>query len=381
MTGLKHWMRAAALFVVVLAFAGQAAAAEATPDDTAKFIAGLQPTDASPLTALTRDRSWQQYAKTFDAAWSTLDKRQLSKVRAWSTANLTQPQPVLYYMFSGPDFLYANAFFPNASTYVLSGLELIGQLPDATTLSPRSLPRELAGLRGSLNDIFSYSFFITSRMSRTLYGRKLTGTLPLLYVFLARSGKSIKNVNFVVLDKDGALHAADEQGVIPATKGVKIVFSGNDGREQILYYFKTDLSNKGGKDSGFLKFCEQLGTGDSLIKSASYLLHNNDFSNVRDFLLKQSVAIVQDDTGIPLRSFDTEEWDLRPFGHYVRPIPVFSRNYQPKLDDLFHRSHAAPLDFNIGYRWRRQGSSVLLAIKKQKAQNHAFFATPAETLR
>ena len=40
-------------------------------------------------------------------------------------------------MFSGPDFLYATSFFPNASTYVLAGLEPTGDIPQLTNLSHR----------------------------------------------------------------------------------------------------------------------------------------------------------------------------------------------------------------------------------------------------
>ena len=59
--------------------------------------------------------------------------------------------------------------------------------------------------------------------------------------------------------------------------------------------------NKGVAASGYLKFCQEFGRGDSLVKSASYLLHNPGFSDVRDFLLKNSAAILQDDTGIPVK--------------------------------------------------------------------------------
>jgi hypothetical protein len=45
----------------------------------------------------------------------------------------------MFYMFSGPDFLYAQTFFPNADTYILCGIEPIGAIP--THESPaRSAP-------------------------------------------------------------------------------------------------------------------------------------------------------------------------------------------------------------------------------------------------
>src|SRR5688572_27902941 len=96
---------------------GAALAQGASPDDTARFLAGMQPSASSPLTALARSQAWQRHAKWFDSNWAALEKQRLSRVRAWSERHLKDRQYTLYYMFSGPDFLYADAFFPSATTY------------------------------------------------------------------------------------------------------------------------------------------------------------------------------------------------------------------------------------------------------------------------
>jgi hypothetical protein len=303
-------------------------------------------------------------------AWDAVEARQLAKVRAWSSENLTNPQPALFYMFSGPDFLYANAFFPKAVTYVMAGLEAPGDIPNLDALPRSAITGELAGLRASLKSVLGYSFFITREMQRLLNRRRLAGILPVLYVFLARSGNTIRSVSFISLDEDGTLHSLDApqwgkkgRAATTGTMGVKVTFSGDSGQLRTLYYFKTDLSNRGTEKSGFLKFCSQLGTGDSLLKAASYLIHQDNFSNVRNFLLRQSAAIVQDDSGIPLRAFNAQQWDLKPFGRYTRPIRLFSRRYQPDLQTLFAREATQPLEFNLGYQGRHGGSSILLAVK------------------
>ena len=108
---------------LVLALSSGALAADtATADDTARILAGMAPATGSPLAKFTSDRSWQSHAKRFDSAWSALQKRQIDKIQAWSTKYVTQRKPVVFYMFSGPDFLYADAFLPGADTYVLSAL-------------------------------------------------------------------------------------------------------------------------------------------------------------------------------------------------------------------------------------------------------------------
>jgi hypothetical protein len=250
----------------------------------------------------------------------------------------------------------------------MAGLEAPGDIPDFSELPRSAIAGELAGLHASLRSVLSNSFFITAEMQRTLRRRRLAGILPVLYVFLARSGNTIRSVGFVSIDEEGALHsltAPQEKkwgAATSETAGVKVTFS-KDGGLRTLYYFKTDLSNRGTERSGFLKFCTQLGTGDSLLKAASYLLHQDSFSNVRNFLLRQSAAIVQEDSGIPLKAFNAQQWDLKPFGRYTRPIRQFSRRYQPELQRLFATQNTQPLEFNLGYQWRHGGSSVLLAVK------------------
>lgn len=54
-------------------------------------------------------------------------------------------------MFSGPDFFYAHAFFPNASTCVMSGLKPVGSIPDLTKLSRDDLVRSFRNVEASLN--------------------------------------------------------------------------------------------------------------------------------------------------------------------------------------------------------------------------------------
>ena len=338
-------------------------AADVAPDDTARFLAGMPPAADSPLTPLTKEGGWNQHARAFDAAFQRVEQAQLARIRAWSSAHLTAARPTVFYMFSGPDFLYANTFYPKAKTYVLAGLEPAGTVPDLTTIRG-SVPSELAKLRNSLSSILSVSFFITKRMKSELRSGRVNGALPILYVFLVRSGYAIREVTPVKLDADGAVQpdVGGVRGNVAA--GVKIVFAGSDGEARTLYYFSTDLSNAGVKSSSFLKFCETLAPGDSLMKSASYLLHSGNFSTVRDFLLANSAAMVQDDSGIPLNYYDPQKWDLQPFGRYLGPIGLFAGMYQQKYAELFKKSH--PIDFGIGYRSRPGESNLLLAVKKPR---------------
>ncbi len=356
---IKTAALAASLFLAAILTAHAADAV--TADDTARFLAGMPPSAGSPLTPLTKDPSWQRHARFFDGAFGQLEQRQLSKIRAWAGTNLAAPKPAMFYMFSGPDFLYADAFYSRATTYVLSALEPVGAVPDLTRLPFGGIEATLYNVEHSLSSILSFSFFITKQMKIDLRAGQVSGTLPILYVFLARSGKTIRDVSLVALDNKGGLHVANENPGTNATRGVRIVFAGSDGEQRTLYYFSTDLSNDSIRSTGFLKFCETLGPANSLIKSASYLMYAGNFTGVRDFLLANSASIIQDDSGIPLGNYDPAKWRFFPFGRYIGPIAEFPGRYQPQYAELFRRSQ--PIDFGIGYRWRAYESNLLLSVK------------------
>ena len=352
---------AVAAAMILAAAPGARAADTVTADDTARFLAGLPPSAASPLTPLTGDPAWQRHARFFDSAFAQLEQRQLSKIRTWSAANLAAPRPTMFYMFSGPDFLYADAFYSKATTYVLSALEPPGSVPDLSRLPRGGVSAALYDVERSLGSVLSFSFFITKQMKVDLHAGQLDGTLPILYVFLARSGKTIRNVSPVAIDGKGTAYFANENPGPNATRGVRIVFAGGDGVERTLYYFSTDLSNPGVKASGFLKFCATLAPGNSLIKSASYLMHAGNFTAVRDFLLANSATIIQDDSGIPLAYYSPRKWRFFPFGRYAGPIAEFPGRYQESYAELFRQ--AQPMDFGIGYRWRSYESNLLLSVR------------------
>jgi hypothetical protein len=182
-----------------------------------------------------------------------------------------------------------------------------------------------------------------------------------LYVFLARAGCTIDSVSLVALDRDGNF-VPEGKGTTP---GAKIVFFSPNGREQTLYYFTTDLADWAVKGNpGFMKFCEQQGQGVALLKAASYLMHSNNFSQVRDFLLTHSKIVLQDDSGIPFRFFSKDKWNIRHVGRYLGPINRFKQHGQLDLGKENAESKPAPLEYSFGYQWQPSRSSLMVATPK-----------------
>ena len=334
-----------------------------SPDDTARFLAGMPLPKNSPLATLTTDPAWQEHASNFERAFAKLNTKQLPKLHTWESQYFPESHqqiPVAFYMFSGPDFLYVDQFFPKADVYILCGKELMGPPPDPLRIA--NLAGALHNLEEAMNSSLRFSFFITKDMKVDLQSQELNGTLPILYVFLARADKSITDVTFGSLSSGGQFEQA--RAGTGGTPGVKIDYIDNhSGQHQTLYYFTTDISDGGVASSGFLKFCDHFGVGCSFLKASSYLMFEEGFSRIRNFILDHSKTIAQDDAGIPLAHFNRDKWNIRVFGNYVGPIEIFKQHYQPKLKELFDQSGPPQVDFNFGYRWNYKESHLIVATR------------------
>jgi len=345
--------------------APQAVPPSSPANDAARYLAGLPVAPGSALAALARDPRWTAHAKAMNQAFAQLDQRQLNNIRVFQADNVapvTQQSHTCVYLFSGPDFLYADAMFPNCSTYVLQGLEPIDPIPDLSTVPSAALFGTLQNIQLSLNTILSFSFFKTKDMREDFERSQLKGVLPSIFVFMARTGKEIKEIQYISLDKAGNVG----QGFQGATRGAKITFTdAASGSEKLLYYFTSDLSDEAIKrNSGLLRFCQSLGPANSLLKAASYLLHEGGFDLVRNFLLQNSSAVLQDDSGIPVHYFPPDHWTLRFFGVYTAPIDLFKKFYQADLRKYYAESSPKPLTFGFGYRWNSRTSTLFLAVRK-----------------
>src|SRR6478736_767525 len=194
------------------------------PNDVARFLAGMPVPENSPLAPLMRDPVWQAHAAFFEEQFSKVNLRQLQKLQGWQPTYLPeslQRFPVVFYMFSGPDFLYADQFFPKAAVYVLCGKEALGPPPDPLRIT--NLSSALGNLENAMKSSLNTTYFITKDMKIDLHEQNLNGVLPILYTFIARADKSITNVTFGSLSSGGAFQESARGG----TAGVRIRYTDN----------------------------------------------------------------------------------------------------------------------------------------------------------
>jgi hypothetical protein len=137
-----------------------------------------------------------------------------------------------------------------------------------------------------------------------------------------------------------------------------------------VYYFKYDVSNKNFSDTCiFFKYLK-MNTSNCItyIKSASYLLHNHFMSNMKDLILKNSVAVIQDDTGMPFKYIqDGDKFKIKLYGTYIKPVTDFPYlSMQKPLQEAFHKDslNVGKIPFHLGYHWASKKDIIIYALRK-----------------
>ena len=340
--------------------------------DAARLMAGYDTSAAGPFAALSASPAMTAHKQNFAAAWKKLDTRQLDLVKAFGNSEVVPKvgSAPLFYPFSGPDFLYANALFPNASSYVLTGLEPVGAVPQLEQFKPEELNASLADLRKSLHAILSFSFFKTIDMKVDFKRSRFQGVVPVLMTFAAKSGYDVTSVSFFVLRPDGSKCVTDAANLLKVPvgdiPGVTLALKKTDSAATTsVTYMSSDIGDGGlVKTPQYEALVRALKPGATFIKSASFLMHKSYFSKIRSLILEVSPLVLEDDSGIPYQNFDLNVWQPKFYGAYFQPIPLFANFNQPNLTAAYKQMGSTPLAFAIGYRSSKSNSSLLMMTRK-----------------
>jgi hypothetical protein len=341
------------------------------PDDVGRFLAGLPVRADSPLAKLEKTPAWIQHRNDLDAAWSKVLAERLPTMREFQKAELSSPRTAtapVFYPFSGPDALTVTIFFPQSPVYVMVGLEPAGTLPSAQQLQQKDVAAYLAATRATVDSELVRSFFITRQMDSQFRGQVTDGLgLPILEL-LVRSRHTIMGFRYVRLDDHGQIveRAADYRAPGKnANKGVEITFRSDDDQSiHKMFYFSVNLADDRLKENApFLTYLATLRGSTTFLKATSYMLHQPGFSLIRDQVLSESSAVLQDDSGVPYHFYLTPNWRVVLYGEYVRPYGSFRWLEQKDLRDAYQTQKPRPLPFRIGYGFRKIPSNLLYATR------------------
>jgi hypothetical protein len=338
----------------------------------AQLLGGIVPAPGDPvIDRIAASDAWLKHREIMTVEWKKVRTR-LETMEKWRDAEIRVKDAhrrTLLYPFSGPDFINAWALFPNHARYMFFGLENPGTLPELEKLGPAEIDGLLRDVRNALDEIIQRNYFITSYMGKELVSPYFRGTVPIMSMMMALDGLHIVKIERFDLFPELTKAYEDPKAAKRPGKlmrGARMTFTvPNSGRTHELYYFSLDATDRA------LQFYPELidwlvrdRPVSALLKSASYLLHDNQFAKTREMVINAADILVQDDTGVPLRFLRQTNWQVRVFGKYHRPIKPMEYGYQRELEVLFkEQAGDKPLPFPFGYHWRGEQSGLILATR------------------
>jgi len=89
-----------------------------TPEEQARFLAGIPLQRQSSLAPLQQSPEYRAHQKTLQEQWNFCREVRYRAMQNWASDHLARypaTRGVLRYLFGGPDFLNAYAFFPTSA--------------------------------------------------------------------------------------------------------------------------------------------------------------------------------------------------------------------------------------------------------------------------
>ncbi len=377
-----HGALAVVLTVIILPLSctekenGFASSRHSSYDITARFLAGKDIGDVPELSEFTKTSFYKNYSANVRSGWKRFQKPNLEKMLEWWKKHKPNNyEKTVFYPFSGPDIMNALTFFPEGDLYIMFGLEKPGNLPDPREMTTGQLKAGLTGVQNSLNTIFRVNFFRTKGMAANLGNSSFSSISGLIMFFLSTNGYEITDYRRIAVDSSSSVVPGKRSDLNidwknPPTAripGVEISFRKDGGKiRKVRYYMLNVIDYALTKHSpNFLPYLKKEGPFTTVIKSASYLMHNDKvkFTRIRGAVLDNSEFIVQDDSGIPLRYFPRENWKLRFHGVYNYPIPLFRHRTQNDLRAAMKKHSTGVLPFSYGYDHIKNQSNLMTAKK------------------
>jgi hypothetical protein len=221
-------------------------------------------------------------------------------------------------------------------------------VPALEAMPQAEVLQALAAFRQSTKTQLLIGYFITKDMRSELEHSSLRGVTPILLSTVAMTGGTVESVQ--------SLSAG-------GNPGVEMRFTDAAGVHHTAFYVAGDLSNSGFK-GGYRQWLAGLNGKVTYFKAASYLMHDDHFSQAREFFLTHSRTVLQDDSGIPFRGFKPDGWSFQFYGNYEKPIELFAKYQQPDLLQAYATNPCKPVAFGSGYRTNYYDANLMIAIKR-----------------
>lgn len=297
------------------------------------------------------------------------------------------PKRVVY-PFSGGDLVTALTTYADAEAITTLSLELAGDPRRISTLSKESLRASLGKLRMQLGELFDVDDFSRSETLKTTQRGEIPGELAFFLVSLAVHHMEPVSLRYFRLESDGSVHYLSEAEIAEAEaniaqnrKGTWMPpdFSESFANSEITFrpvgdanaplrvhrHLAVNLADDhlAGTPSVLQHLAAQ-GDVSAMTKAASYLLWQDGFSAIRDYLVAHAVFMVSDSTGIPNAIATTAGLEQDTYGSFSGSLLTANATHNAAFKKLWTDEPQRPVPFRFGYK-DRGGKDHLLVTKRK----------------
>lgn len=299
------------------------------------------------------------------------------------------------YPFGGGDLMTGLTVFPEAHVITTLSLELAGDPRRLATMikagDAKALKQSLAAIAEASASTLVSNDSLSKNLSKTQRG-DLPGQLSMHLMGLALADYEPVSARFFRVEPDGSLHYFSQKDVAdlektlavklratwkapdfsPAFANVELQFVPKgkpDAPRRIHRHIGADLSNDGLTKSapGVLKHLQAKGRVAAMTKAASYLMWNDSFTTIRDYLVSNAEFMVSDSTGVPPRWWKKAGCTVQTYGTFQKSFLGTWEGYQEELRKEFESAKKLPMRFGYPDGSPEKRSHLIIANCTRRA--------------
>jgi hypothetical protein len=345
-------------------------------------------------------------AKTVTAHCKEMRELYASYRRAWADkagAFIKELVPsgapkTVVYPFGGGDLTSALVVFPDATEITTLSLEAPGDVRAIDTIKKAQLATDLDTIGFDIRRLYRSAHSTTKSLQSAAYS-ELPGSLMFALAGLAAMSFEPVSLRYFDIAEDGSLvylTAAElDQRLAamvaskkdPKTKkrfdvrkhywlemesvfaNVEIRYRPIGDPKAPLRTYRHILANLDdphqSKDDRVLDHLRKKGKVSVMTKAASFLLWFDDFSQIRDYLLKNMAWMISDASGIPPSYANPAGFEQLTYGTFVGPYFIQDRNNtRAQFVKLWKSQPKRPLPFRFGYPDAEKNAHLMITRPK-----------------
>jgi hypothetical protein len=302
------------------------------------------------------------------------------------------------YPFGGGDLSSALVVFPDATELTTISLEAAGDVRVIDTINSAKLDAEVEGIGAEIRRLYHAAHSTTKSLQAASHA-ELPGTIMFALAGLTVHGMEPVSLRYFDIEPDGSLSylsavqleqraaqfAAKKAGQTPPKKithywyeqisafaNVEIQFRPRgDARAPVRTYrhivANLDDSHMNADDR-VLRHLRGKGKVAVMTKAASFLLWYDDFTKIRDYLLRNTAWMISDASGIPPSYAGPAGFEQITYGEFTGPYFIQDeKNTRAELVKLWKSQPHRELPFRFGYPDAEKHNHLMITRPKTGA--------------